>query len=121
MITDGEKWRYLAVKSLAALLRGMTSNHNIDSYCLNRYYSYSTEDRLKKHERLCNEYDYCHTEMPKEDEKILKYNHREKSLKVPFIIYIDLECLLKIIRFCLNNPEKSTQREKLNMSLQAGQ
>ena len=30
MITDGEKWHYLAVKSLPELLRGITSNHNGD-------------------------------------------------------------------------------------------
>ena len=59
--------------------------------------------------------------MPKEDEKILKCNHRENSLKVPFIIYIDLECLLKIILFCLNNPEKSYTERKAKMSLRAGQ
>ena len=28
--------------------------------------------------------------MPKEGNKILKYNHGEKSMKVPFIIYVDL-------------------------------
>ena len=28
--------------------------------------------------------------MPKEDNKILKYNHGEKSMKVPIIIYADL-------------------------------
>ena len=33
--------------------------------------------------------------MPKEDNKVFKYNHGEKSMKVPFIIYADLECLLK--------------------------
>ena len=33
--------------------------------------------------------------MPNEDNKILKYNHGEKSMKVPFIIYADLECLLE--------------------------
>ena len=33
--------------------------------------------------------------MPKEDNKILKYNHREKSMKVPFIIYAYLKSLLK--------------------------
>ena len=27
--------------------------------------------------------------MPKEDNKILNYNHGEKSMKVPFIIYAD--------------------------------
>ena len=30
MITDGEKWHYLAVKKLSALLRVITSNHNGD-------------------------------------------------------------------------------------------
>ena len=29
--------------------------------------------------------------MPKWDEKILKYNHGEKSLKASFVIYLDLE------------------------------
>ena len=27
--------------------------------------------------------------MPNEDKKILKYNHGEKSLKVPFMIYVE--------------------------------
>ena len=29
--------------------------------------------------------------MPKEDNKILKYNHGEKYMGAPFIIYADLE------------------------------
>ena len=33
--------------------------------------------------------------MPDEDNKILKYNPGEQLLKVPFIIYADLECLLQ--------------------------
>ena len=32
--------------------------------------------------------------MPNKDNNKLKYNHGEKSLKVPFTIYADLECLL---------------------------
>ena len=78
MIADGrrsdgvEKWHYLAVKSLSAFLGGITSNHNRDFYCLDCFHSYSTEDGTKKHEKLCNEHDYCHIEMPKGDEKILK-------------------------------------------------
>ena len=33
--------------------------------------------------------------MPKCVEKILKYNPGKKSLKAPFAIYLDLQCLLK--------------------------
>ena len=48
MITDGKKWHYLSVKSLSALPRGVTSNHNGDFYCLNSFHSYSTKEKLKK-------------------------------------------------------------------------
>ena len=33
--------------------------------------------------------------MPIKGNNIIKYNHGEKSIKIPFIIYADLECLLK--------------------------
>ena len=35
MISNGEKWHYLTVKNLSGLLRGITSNHAGDFYCLN--------------------------------------------------------------------------------------
>ena len=52
--------------------------------------------------------------MPKEDKKVLKYNHGEKSMKVPFIIYADLESLLEKINTCHYNLRKSstTKRDK---------
>ena len=43
MITDGEKWHYLAVKSLSALFRKITGNNHEDFYCLNCFQSYTTE------------------------------------------------------------------------------
>ena len=62
MITDGKKWHYLAVKSLSALFRGVTSNHDEDFYCLNCFHSYSTEKKIKIHEKVCNDHDYCYVE-----------------------------------------------------------
>ena len=50
--------------------------------------------------------------MPEEDNKIPEYIPVEKSLRVPFIIYADLECLLKKINTCSNNPEKSYTEKK---------
>ena len=60
MITDGKKWHYLAVKKLSVLLRGITSNNVGDFYCLNCFHSYSTENKLKKREKVCNDHDYCY-------------------------------------------------------------
>ena len=34
--------------------------------------------------------------MPTKDNNIIKYNYGEKSMKLPFVIYTDLECLLEI-------------------------
>ena len=108
MITDGtSNWHYLAVKSISGLLRGITSNHNGDFYCLNCFHSYTTENKLRKHERICEDHDFCYVKMPDEDNNILEYVPGKKSLTVPFIIYADLECLLKKINTCQNNPEKS--------------
>ena len=119
MVTDGEKWHYLAVKSLSALFKGITRNNNGDFYCLNSFQSYTTENRLKKHKKVCENHDYCYVEMPEEDNKILKYNPGERPMKVPFIIYADLECLLKKLKTCHNNPEKSSTT-KINKHTSSG-
>ena len=37
----------------------------------------------------------------------IEYRHEEKFMKVPFIIYADLESLLKKINTCHHNSEKS--------------
>ena len=95
MITDGKKWNYLAVKSLSALFRRIASKNERDFYCLKCFYSYRTENKLKKHKKVCENHFYCYVEMPEEDNKISKYNHGEKSMQVPFIIYADLESLLE--------------------------
>ena len=94
-ITDGKKCHCLAVKSLPAFLKGITSKRDGDFYCLNCFHSYNTKNKLEKHVRVCNNHDYCNVEMPDENKKILKYNHGEKSIKAPSIIYADLESLLK--------------------------
>ena len=101
MITDGKKWHYLAVKSLTALLKRITLKHDGDFYCLNCFHSYTTENKLKKHKNECENHDHCYAEMPREDNKIIKYNHGEKSMKIPFTVYADLDT-------CHNNPKKSS-------------
>ena len=90
----------------------ITSNNNGDFDCLNCFHLCTTKNKLKKHEKICKNYDFCHVKIPDEDNKVLKYNPGEKSLKVLFIIYADLECLLEKIYTCKNNPEKSYTGKK---------
>ena len=91
MITDGEqsneadKWHYIALKSartddgfnrpirsLSRIFSGVPSNNHGDFYCLNCLHSFRTDNALKKHERLCENNDYCHAEMPTKINKTLK-------------------------------------------------
>ena len=113
MIADGKKWHYLAVKSLSALLRGITSNHNGDFQCLNCFHSYSTKEKLEKHQRVYNDHHCCHVEKPNDNNEILKYNHGEKSMRAQFVIYADLECLVEKMHSCQNNPENFYTQKKI--------
>ena len=59
-------------KSLSRLFKGITSNHDGDFYCLNCLHSFRTYNILKKHEKLCEDNDFCKVDMP--DKKITFYN-----------------------------------------------
>ena len=52
MISNGEKWHCLTVKNLSGLLRGITSNHAGDFYCLNCFCAYSTKNKLEKQKNM---------------------------------------------------------------------
>ena len=119
MITNGKKWHYIALKSeptddgfnrpvrsLSRLFRGITANHHGDFYCLNCLHSFQKDNALKRHERLCVDNDYCNVEMATQGNKTLKYNHGEKSLKIPFVIKQ---------QSCQNNPNESyTERKAMH-------
>ena len=74
------------MKTLSALLRGETSNHNGDFYCLNCFHSYSTKEKLKKHERVCNDHDYCYVEMSNEEKKYKNTTMKKKCAHVKIIL-----------------------------------
>ena len=112
MTSDGKKYHYFAVTNSSRLLQGNSSNHKGDSYCLNCFNSYTTKNKLKEHEEICNNHDSCRTEMLEWVNKTIKYNPGEKSLKKPFVIYFHLECLLKKLQSSQNNPKKSYTEKK---------
>ena len=93
---EKERWHYLATKKLSALLRGITSKHD-GFYCLNCLHSFRTENRLKFHEKVCKNKDFCGVVMPSENDNILEFHQYIKSDKMPYIIYADIESLIKKI------------------------
>ena len=112
MVTNGKKHHYLAVTNLSALLEKISSNHDGDVYCLNCFSLYTTKNKLKEYEEICNNNDSCRIDMPNWAEKTIKFNPAEKSLKEPYAVYIDFECILKEEQSCQNNPEQSYTEKK---------
>ena len=103
-----EEWHYLAEKKLSALLYRESAKHHGDFYYLNGLHSLRTENKLKSHEKVCQNKDLCEVVMPTEEDNVLKFNKFVKSDKMPCIIYADIESLIKKIDEPENNPENSS-------------
>ena len=97
MIPNKEKgeWQYLAVKRRSTLLRGIPSKHYGYFYCLSCLYSFRTEKKLKCHEKIYKNKDFCGVLIPLKKDEILKFNQYIKSDKIPYIIYAGIDSLIK--------------------------
>ena len=88
--------------------KGVTSKHHGDFYCTSYFHFFATENKLQSYKRVCERKDFCNIIMPYDDTKILEFNQYKKSDIVPFIIYADLEFVIKKIDGCKNNHENSS-------------
>ena len=75
------------------------------------------------HKKVRKNRDFCNVITPSEDiekkkkPKILELNQYQKSDKATFIIYAELECLIKKIDGCQNNLENSSKKSKQTYSI----
>ena len=70
-----------------------------------------TENKLEAHKKICENHDYYNVKMPTKDNNTRKYNQGEKSIKLPFVVSADLECLLEKMSTYQNNPSESSTTE----------
>ena len=76
-------------------------------YCFGCFHSFRCEATLQKHTKLCKDNDACKINLPKFGENIKKYDFGSKALRINYIIYVDLECLLVKYDTRTNNPDNS--------------
>ena len=93
----GDKEHYVAIKSLSGLLRGVTSRNNGDFYCRSCLGSFQTKNACKEHFEACKDHDFCYARMPEEG-STLRYQKGSKSIRVPFVIYANTECIVRPIQ-----------------------
>ena len=56
--------------------------------------------------KVCKNKDFCEIVMPSEKDNTLKFNQYMKSDKIPYIIYADLESLIKKNRWICKQSRK---------------
>ena len=110
LIQQGKKKHYAVIKSLSALFRGATSNHNGDFYCRNCLGSFRSKNTLEIHIQACKDHDFCYVKMPDEGKNILRYQEGSKAIRVPFVIYADTECILRPIQGVQDRENKPSTR-----------
>ena len=101
LICDEEKKHYCLVKNVSRLLSTQVSNHKEKHhFCLRCMNSFCSHKSLNKHQEYCSNHEAVKIIIPEEEKSILKFNNHYKSEKVPFIIYADIESLVKPIKNC---------------------
>ena len=98
-------------KKLSALFYGTTTKHKVIFYCFSCLHSLRTENKLKTHQKICKNKDFCGAVMPSEMDEILEFIQSMKSDKLPFIIYANIKSLVKKVDGCANNPENSSVKK----------
>ncbi|KAL6417019.1 hypothetical protein ACFW04_014729 [Cataglyphis niger] len=56
---------------------------------------FSLENKWQSHTVNCQEINECAIRLPNENDKWLKFNNYSRKERLPFVVYADLECVLK--------------------------
>lgn len=92
----GKRMHYVWIKSMSRLLSSQISKSKAKVFicdrCLLHFTSY-----MQRHEHIayCRKQNHCKIEMPLPGKNIIKFKNHKNQLQVPFIIYADIESLLK--------------------------
>ena len=98
---------YCLIASMSRLLGLQVSKHNGKCFiCENCLNPFKIEESLNKHKEYCDKNNCVKINMP-EKGSILNFKNFSHSERVPFVIYADMECLIKNILNCQPNPESS--------------
>lgn len=93
---DNTKFHYCWIKKLSALLRFQISLNNNRKYlcdrCFNHFYS---AEKLENHVIACLNQNETRIDMPSPGKNKITFENYNKQLQVPFIIYADVESILK--------------------------
>ena len=107
LIKNGDNSHYCYVKNLSALLTSQVNNHKSKFYyCLNCLNGYDDTDKLDKHKEYCSENENIKINMPPPN-TFIKFKNFLHSERAPFVVYADFESIVKPLKSCEPDPNKS--------------
>lgn len=113
LITKDNKNHYCWIKHLSRLLSSQTSSNGHRKYFCDRCLNYfMKKEYLSSHRVICTELNDCAIEMPTCENNKIKFDNFKHQLKVPFVIYADIEAILETPseKFCENDTTKAYQQ-----------
>lgn len=100
-ITNGATSHYCWIKDFGKLVHSqLTKNHKKINICKRCFCRFKNEEALNEHKIYCGKNAPSKIELPTAENKWLKFKNFNHSLRVPYIIIADFECLLHKISSC---------------------
>lgn len=113
LLTEGDISHYCWIKNLSRLLSAQIStDHRVKQFCdvcLNYFFD---ESKLQAHKNSCSLQNECQIELPTTDKSILKFKNFSKQLQIPFVIYADIETVLKKVDHPLGRSDNTKCYQK---------
>ena len=91
--------------------------HRGDFYHLNCRHSFRTENKPKSYEKACKNKDFYEIVIPSQKDNILHFSQYTKSDKMLYIIYTDLEFLIKNRWMCKQSRKIFSNKNRKTYSL----
>ena len=111
--SNTETNHYVWIKNFNKLCAGVTKNTAKKFFCKHCIQHFPSEDRLEKHMMDCIVLTKCQAiQMPAEGE-VIKFKSFRETVKIPFVIYADLESILQKLTVTQKEEMGQEQTEKL--------
>ncbi|XP_036146615.1 uncharacterized protein LOC118646876 [Monomorium pharaonis] len=111
---DDNVGHFTWIKNLSRLVSSQLSKHEHKKYLCDRCLHYfSTNEKLEAHVVDCRELNDCAIQLPSEDNKWLSFKNYNRKERVPFVVYADLECVLKKLNTDPRMPTYASQHHEV--------
>ena len=107
LISNDKTNHYCWIKSMSGLLNSQKyKRRHKRYYCERCLLSFKTQKSLDTHSEYCKDHDAIKITLPKKG-TMLKFKNWNHSMRVPFVIYADFECLTEPLSSCQRDDTKS--------------